>query len=114
MSHLALLSTSDVLQVPKAAWDSSEPVEDDTTPWWSVEVIKSLNFRGNQITEIPAELFTLTDVQSLNFCSNELQQIPSEISKLTDLRILLLSENRCALIHFGVARSRPIPIGFQT
>lgn len=82
------------LQVPKAAWDATEPVEDDATPWWSVEIIKSVSFRGNQITEIPPELCTLADVQSMNFCSNELQQIPPEIANLKDLRILLLSENK--------------------
>ena len=91
------------MQVPKAAWDANEPVEDDATPWWSVEILKSVSFRGNQITEIPPELFTLSDVQSMNFCSNELQKIPPEIAKLRDLRILLLSENRCRAITLAAA-----------
>lgn len=87
------------LQVPKAAWDANEHIDDDATPWWSVEVLKSVSFRSNQITEIPPELFTLSDVQSMNFCSNKLQQIPPEIVKLRDLRILLVSENRCDAIR---------------
>ena len=94
------------MQVPKAAWDANEPVEDDATPWWSVEILKSVSFRGNQITEIPPELFTLSDVKSMNFCSNELQKIPAEIAKLRDLRILLLSENRCRAVTLAAVCSQ--------
>jgi Leucine rich repeat len=83
------------IQIPSAAWDASEPVEGDSTPWWSVEAIKSISFQNNRITEIPKELFTLSEVATLNLSSNELRCLPQEVSSLKDLRTLLVAKNKC-------------------
>jgi Leucine-rich repeat (LRR) protein len=42
------------------------------------------------LTEVPRELFLMTEVKELRLGNNELRSLPSEIGRLTKLKILIV------------------------
>ena len=54
----------------------------------------TLDLSWNQMTELPAEIGTLTNLTRLNLSYNRLSQLPAEIGTLTNLTTLILSNNQ--------------------
>ena len=63
------------------------------------EKVYKLNLRKNKLKEIPAEVFTLTNLQELNVSKNKLTKIPKDISKLTKLEVLDASANEIDTLY---------------
>ncbi len=55
---------------------------------------QEIDLSGQGITEIPAEIFKLTNLNNLNLDDNKITEIPVAIEKLTNLTHLLLSGNK--------------------
>ncbi len=56
--------------------------------------LTSLNLCGNQLTELPNEIWQLSNLTTLNLFDNQLRELPEAIGRLTSLTTLNLSENR--------------------
>ena len=56
--------------------------------------LKTLNISNNQITEIPKEIFNLTNLTYLDISNNKIKEIPKEIFNLTNLTDLYVSNNQ--------------------
>lgn len=64
----------------------------DTIP--NIETVTNLYLNDNQITNLPAGLFNLTNLELLGLARNQITQIPEEISHLKKLDSLFLSYNK--------------------
>ncbi|MBR1735026.1 MAG: hypothetical protein IJ730_06245 [Alphaproteobacteria bacterium] len=57
------------------------------------DTLESINISGNNLTEIPAEVFKFKKLRWLKADHNKITDLPPEISELTELRILKLDHN---------------------
>jgi internalin A len=55
--------------------------------------LQSLDFSGNQITEIPDAIAALSNLQMLALGSNKITKIPDVITQLVNLKLLVLENN---------------------
>ncbi len=53
-----------------------------------------LDLSGNQLTELPSELFQVTSLTKLNLNGNHLTSLPNDIKSLTKLSVLTLRSNQ--------------------
>ena len=56
--------------------------------------LQGLYLSGNQISVIPAEIFTLVSLRELDLSDNNISMLPPEIAGLVNLRVLNLSDNQ--------------------
>ncbi len=64
---------------------------------------EGLSLSGLDLTEIPSEVFDLTDLECLFLRRNQITVIPDEISKLTKLKKLFLEHNQIDTIPEAIA-----------
>ncbi len=58
----------------------------------------SLNLSGKGLTELPAELWQLSNLTELDLSSNQLTVVPKELGQLSNLTVLNLSQNQLAAV----------------
>ena len=58
--------------------------------------------KDNQLTSLPLDIGTWTNMVELNLGTNQLTKIPDDIEKLQNLEVLILSNNllRVSSIHY--------------
>ena len=64
--------------------------------------LTKLNMKDNQLTSLPLDIGTWTNMVELNLGTNQLTKIPDDIEKLQNLEVLILSNNllRVSSIHY--------------
>jgi Leucine-rich repeat (LRR) protein/GTPase SAR1 family protein/bacterioferritin (cytochrome b1) len=63
-----------------------------------------LDLRGKQITEIPSEIETLTNLTNLDLSRNQIAEIPESIGKLTNLNNFSLWDNQITEIPESIGK----------
>jgi leucine-rich repeat protein SHOC2 len=69
----------------------------------SLQSLKSLDLWENNLTSLPASLFSLTSLERLLLASNQLSEISEDISRLTLLSLLVASDNRITALPTSVS-----------
>lgn len=65
---------------------------------------EKLDLSGQELTDLPLEIFELHNLRELDLSGNELTTLPSEIGRLTGLRRLDVSRNQLESIPFEIGR----------
>ena len=60
----------------------------------NASTVQHLDLSGQSLTQVPAEVFTLTNLRSLNLSKNKLMSLPADIAKLQNLKALTINENQ--------------------
>jgi Leucine-rich repeat (LRR) protein len=70
----------------------------------------SLDLSGLGLTELPAELFLLTDLEVLDLYENQLTSIPESIAQLQNLKIISLYNNQLTSIPESIVQLQNLQI----
>lgn len=68
--------------------------------YWTCNLLEELDLEGNQLTELPAQLFQLKSLKHLNVCGNALETLPLDMWQAPSLYDLNVSHNK--LTHLPV------------
>ena len=63
--------------------------------------LQKLNMKENQLTSLPIDIGTWTNMVELNLGTNQLTKIPDDVSMLSSLEVLILSNNNLRRLPSG-------------
>jgi len=89
ITSFALAQRQELDQLEYIPWETAQHL-----PKYSVLAI---TFEKLRLTEIPAELWSFTELVGLNLGKNKLTEIPSEIKQLNQLKYLYLNKNKLSV-----------------
>jgi hypothetical protein len=71
---------------------------------WRLSNLQELYLENNQLSQLPPEIGQLTNLQALHLDNNKLSQLPPELWQLTNLQELYLSDNQLDEISPEIAQ----------
>ncbi|MDR3402682.1 MAG: leucine-rich repeat domain-containing protein [Chthoniobacter sp.] len=68
----------------------------------------SLDLFSQNLTEIPASVFTMTNIEYLNLANNDIKDVPSDIGNLTRLKWLYLNQNPITVLPDSISKLKDL------